>query len=169
MEIIRATQKSIVSYLDQFPEFEGVVVEIRGTDGYFDATSMRNAMKAFDGKTRRFNDWTRTNFAKRLLQRLSDRSEMPVSYGESLGTQILAPNQKPLIDYVRGRGSRVWLHPYVAMSYAMSVPEFQAEVNIWIVDLMVLGTVNPHIMQWTKDQYLQGLQYNRDDITDTYG
>ena len=56
----------------------------------------------------------------------------------------------------------------MALSYAMSVPEFQAEVNIWIVDLMTLGTVNPHVLQWTKEEYFRGMGYNRDDINDMY-
>jgi len=159
---------SIVSFFDQFPEFEGVKVEIRGEDGYLDATQMGKAMEAFDGKKRRFNNWTRTDFVKRLLARLSERSGLPIS-SDGLDTQKRVPNQKPLIDWIPGKGNRVWIHPYVAMSYAMSVPEFQAEVNIWIVDLMRLGTVNPHILQWTKEEYQKGLAYNRDDINEMYG
>lgn len=77
--------------------------------------------------------------------------------------------QKPLIDYVPGDKSRVWIHPYVAMSYAMSLPEFQAMVNIWIVDLMRLGTVNPHILQWTAEEYQRGIEFNRDDIREMWG
>src|SRR6056297_67502 len=131
---------SIVSFFDQFPEFEGVQLEVRGNDGYFDASKMAKAMKAFDGKDHRFNNWTRNSKTVRLMQRLSQRSGIPITW-EDLGTQNRVPNQKPLIDYVTGRGARIWLHPYVAMSYAMSVPEFQAEMNIWIVDLMTLGTI----------------------------
>jgi hypothetical protein len=157
----------IVSFFDQFPEFEGTKIEIRGDDGYFDATQMGKAMEAFDGKTRRFNDWTRRDFTKRLLSRLSERSGIPTDH-EDLGTRNPVPNQKPLIDWTPGRGNRVWIHPYVAMSYAMSVPEFQAEVNMWIVDLMRLGTVNPHVLKWTVEEYRRGLEFNRDDIRDMY-
>ena len=160
---------SIVSFFDQFPEFCGVKIEVRGQDGYFDATQMGEAMKAFDGKDRRFNNWTRTASAQRLLNRLSERSGIPVAHDQDLGTQKRAPNQKPLIDWIPGRGNRVWIHPYVAMSYAMTVPEFQADVNIWIVDLMRFGTVNPHILQWTIEEYQRGLEFNRDDIHELYG
>ena len=158
---------SILSYFDQFPEFEGTKIEIRGDDGYFDATQMGKAMEAFDGKKRKFSNWTRSDFAVKLMSRISERSGIPISY-EDLGAQKRAPNQKPLIDWVSGRGNRIWLHPYVAMSYAMSLPEFQAEVNIWIVDLMRLGTVNPHVLKWTVEEYRRGLEFNRDDIRDMY-
>jgi hypothetical protein len=158
---------SIVSYFNQFPEFEGVKIEIRGEDGYVDATQMGRAMKAFDGKAREFNKWFKNKNTQRLLTRLSERSELPITH-ETLGSRILRPNQKPLIDWISGRGNRIWLHPYVAMSYAMSVPEFQAEVNIWIVDLMRVGTVNPHIMRWTIEEYQRGLEFNRDDIREMY-
>jgi hypothetical protein len=159
---------AIVSFFDQFPEFEGVRIEVRGQDGYLDASQMSKAMEAFDGKKRRFNNWTRTDFTKRLLNRLSARTNIPITWEDSRCSD-LSSSQKPLIDYVRGNKSRIWLHPYVAMSYSMSVPEFQAEVNIWIVDLMTLGTVNPHILKWTQDEYLRGVEFNRDDITDMYG
>lgn len=158
---------SIVSFFDQFPEFEGTKIEIRGSDGYFDATQMGKAMEAFDGKKRRFNNWTRTDFAVKLLARISERSGIPITH-ENLGTQKRVPNQKPLIDWISGRGNRIWIHPYVAMSYAMSLPEFQAEVNIWIVDLMRLGTVNPHVLKWTVEEYRRGLEFNRDDIKEMY-
>ena len=77
--------------------------------------------------------------------------------------------QKYLIDRGENGDSDIWLHPYVAMSYAMAVPKFQAMVNIWIVDLLTLGTVNPHILQWTKEEYQRGIEFNRDDISDMYG
>ena len=73
-----------------------------------------------------------------------------------------------LIDYVPGRGQKTWLHPYVAVAFAMSVPEFQAEVSIWMVDLMRTGTINPHVLQWSQEEYLRGVQFNRDDIAEMY-
>lgn len=158
---------SIVSYFDQFPEFEGTKIEIRGVDGYIDATQMGKAMEAFDGKKREFNKWFKNQSTQRLLARLSERSEIPVTH-DNLGGIKMRPNQKPLIDWIPGRGNRIWLHPYVAMSYAMSLPEFQAEVNIWIVDLMRLGTVNPHVLKWTVEEYRRGLEFNRDDIKEMY-
>ena len=149
----------MVSFFDQFPEFNGVQVEIRGKDGYFDATAMSKAM---GGK--RFNNWTRTDFAKRLLKALSEQSGIPTHYSKLSGD-----SQTPLIDHVQGSQKGVWLHPYVALSYAMSVPEFQALVNIWIINLARLGTVNPNVLQWTRAELERGIEYNRDDIEDLYG
>jgi hypothetical protein len=157
-------KRPIVSFFDHSPEFAGQPIRIRGIDGYFSGTDMSRAMAAFDGTSRRFNDWTRTQFARRLLSRISERSKIPIDYAD-----LRSQSQTPLIDYVRGGTSGVWLHPYVAMSYAMSIPEFQAEVNIWIIDLLTLGTVNPHVLQWTREEYLRGMGFNRDDISDMYG
>ena len=153
----------MLKLFDGFPDFAGVKIQTRENDGYVDATQMEKAMTAFDGKAHRFSDWTARKFTTRLLDRLSERSGIPISNDD-----CPAPNQKPLIDWVSGRGNRIWLHPYVAMSYAMSLPEFQAEVNIWIVDLMRLGTVNPHVLKWTVEEYQRGLEFNRDDIRDMY-
>lgn len=158
---------TIVSFFDQFPEFEGVQLEIRNADGYFDAAKMSEAMRNFDGKRHRLSDWTKTVTTRRLLERLSLKSGIPISW--DLAPTQSGGKQKPLIDYTPGRGARSWLHPYVAMSFAMSVPEFQAEVNIWIIDLMTLGTVNPHILKWTQEEYQRGVEFNRDDIDDMYG
>lgn len=104
---------SIVSFFDQFPEFAGVKITVRGDDGYFDATEMGRAMTAFDGKKRRFSNWTRSNFAQRLLSSISAQSGIPVDWASSP-----SQDQTPLIDYVGGTGSRVWIHPYVAEQYA---------------------------------------------------
>lgn len=163
----------IVSFFDQFPEFCGVKIQVRGDDGYFDATQMGDAMEAFDGKKRRFNNWTRSDSTTRLLNRLSEKTRIPVTH-ESLGAQNLdtqnrASKQKPLIDWVPGRGNRVWVHPYVAMAYAMSLPEFQADVVIWLANLNRMGTVNPHVLTWTIEEYQRGLEFNRDDVRDMYG
>ncbi len=112
---------------------------------------------------KRFTDWRKTNFAKRLLARIQTRSMIPLTWEDSPTKKI-----KPLIDYKGGRGERIWIHPYIAMGYAMSVPEFQAEVNMWFVDLTTLGTINPHFLQWTKEEYQRGLEFNQDDINDLY-
>ena len=159
---------SIVSYFDQFPEFEGIQVSIRGDDGYFDSAEMSKAMQSFDGKRHRFSDWSKSGTAQRLLTRLSGRSGIAITRDFLPPTEIGGKAQV-LIDYTPGRGQRTWLHPYVAIAFAMSVPEFQAEVSIWMVDLMKMGTVNPHVLRWTQEEYLRGVDYNRDDITDMYG
>lgn len=153
----------MVSWFDQFPEYNGRKVEIRRKDGYFSASDM----SAILGK--RLTDWKKTDFAKRLLTRLSEKSGMPLEqrFNGTLGES--SQGASALIQYDLKGDQKVWLHPYVAMSYAMSNPEFQAEVNIWIVDLLTLGTVNPHILRWTQEEFQRGLKFNRDDISDMYG
>lgn len=149
---------SIVSYFDHFPKFGDQEIAIRGIDGYLSATDMNKVL----GK--RFTDWMKTNFASRLLRRLSERLKLPINW-ESAPSKV----QTPLIDYVRGRGQHVWVHPTVAISYAMSNPEFQADINIWIYELMRLGTVNPNYLEWTQEEYFRGLEFNREDRDELYG
>lgn len=155
--------KAMLSFFDQFPEFDGRRVKIRKKDGYFSASDM----SAILGK--RLTDWRKTDFAKRLLARLSEKARMPLEqrFDGTMGES--SHSASALIQYDLKGDQAVWLHPYVAMSYAMSNPEFQAEVNIWIVDLMTLGTVNPHVLKWTQEEYQRGLKFNRDDISDMYG
>lgn len=149
---------SIVSFFDQFPEYNGVKIGIRGEDGYFDVTAMSKVL----GK--RFTDWRKTKFAQELLDELTVQTGIPVDW-ENPPSQ----SRKPLIDYSRGGSSSMFVHPYIALSYAMSNPRFQARINIWIVDLLTLGTVNPHYLKWSQEEYNRGLSFNREDIAEIYG
>ena len=65
--------KLMVSFFDNFPEYNGQKIEIRGKDGY---VSVRDISKAI-GK--RFNDWTRTKFAKEVLDELSLQTKLPIA------------------------------------------------------------------------------------------
>ena len=158
------SNSTIVSFFDNLPEYNGHKISIRGEDGYFDATTMSKAMPTKGGKPRRFNDWTKTQFAKDLLAEISQLSGIPIDYDN-----CRSQSQSPLIDYVRGGQDGIWLHPYVAMSYAMSDPRFQARINIWVIELMKTGTVNPHYLKWSPEEFQRGLTFNRDDIDDMYG
>lgn len=147
----------MVSFFNNFPEHNGRKIEIRGKDGYFSATDMTACLN------QTFSDWRRTQFATRLIARLAENLRLSVDYGDPR-----SQGQTPLIDFTAGRGQKMWIHPALAMSYAMSNPEFQADVNVWIYELMTLGTVNPHVLKWTQEEYQRGLKFNRDDIIDMY-
>ena len=153
--------KLMVSFYDQFPEFNGRKIEIRGTDGYFCATDMSQVLE----KT--FSNWRRTKFAERLLSRLSTRLNLPIDR-ESDCANSPSRNLVPLVDYVRGDGQKMWIHPALAMSYAMSNPEFQADINVWIYELLNFGTINPHVLKWTREEIDRGIEMNRDDIKEMY-
>lgn len=86
--------RAMVSFFDHSPEFAGQPINIRGIDGYFSGADMSRAMEAFDGKERRFNNWTRTKFASRLLARLSERSGLPIDYSD-LSSQTQTPLSDP--------------------------------------------------------------------------
>lgn len=147
----------MVSFFDQFPIFNGKKIEIRGTDGYFCASDMSDVLE------KRFTDWRKTDFSKRLLARLSIREGLSLTWEDSP-----TKDQTPLIDYRPGKGQKIWVHPSVAMSYAMSNPEFQADVNWWIYELTTMGAVNVHVLKWTTEEYRRGIQFNRDDIDSMY-
>ena len=98
--------RAMVSFFDQLPEYNGKKIQIRGIDGYFNATDMSKAMD------KRFRNWTRTKFAQELLEAISQQSRMPV--GEGLEGQT----QAPLIDYVQDGQGGVFIHPLVADEYA---------------------------------------------------
>lgn len=158
---------SIVSFFDQFPEYNGVKFHFRGSDGYCDVASLNAAM---GGK--RFTDWMKTKFAKAVVAEVSKqtgilaRTEDPKKVGES--SQYSGACKIGLIDTIPGRNGGVWIHPYLVTAYALQDPVLYARVSIWLTDLMRLGTINPHLLKWTVEEYQRGLAFNRDDIKDMY-
>lgn len=99
---------AIVSFFDQFPEWNGQSVEIRGSDSY---VSIRDLNKAL-GK--RFADWRKTKFSKELLDELSNIYRVPIEGGGEFST----PLRKPLIDHVVEGNAGIYVHPAVALSTA---------------------------------------------------
>ena len=159
---------SIVSFFDQFPEYNGVKFHFRGSDGYCKVSSLNEAM---GGK--RFADWMKTKFAQSVVNEISKQTGIPVrTEVQGKGGELSTLSTRPkvgLIDAEVGRGKGVWIHPYLVTAYALQDPVLYARVSIWLTDLMRIGTINPHILQWTIEEYQRGLQYNRDDIHELYG
>ena len=151
----------IVSYFDQFPEWNGIQFEFRGSDGYVNVTSLNKAL----GK--RFSNWRRTKFAQELLDELSIIYNLPIDWEGDCSD--LSSRSKPLIDYIRGNEGIMHIHPAVALSYCMSKPRLQARVNAWIINMLTTGTATPHYKDWSTLEYLRGIEFNRDDIRDMYG
>ena len=155
--------KAMISYFDQFPEYNGQEIEIRGKDGY---VSVRDISKAL-GK--RFNNWTRTRFAKDVLEELSLLTGFPITNSEAgLASKSdyskMSSRSNVLIDYVRGDEGAIFVHPSVAFAYSMSDARFFARISLWLSQMQEFGTVNPHVRDWTQEEYQRGLQYNRDDV-----
>lgn len=156
----------MVSYFDQFPEYNGQNIEIRGKDKY---VSVRDISKAI-GK--RFNDWTRTKFAKDVLDELSLQTGLPVARENNEKSDyayLRSRSQTPLIDYIRGDQGSIFVHPSVAFAYSMSDARFFARISLWLSQMQEFGTVNPHVKNWTEEEFQRGLKFNRDDINDMYG
>jgi hypothetical protein len=149
---------SIVSFFDQFPEYNGQSVEIRSIDGYVSATDLNKILK------KRFTDWRRTKTAQDALQELSRIYRTPVDWAKSHSQR-----QKPLVDYIRGGRASMFIHPTVAIAYCMSDGVFLARVSAWMYNTAQYGTATPHWQDWTAMEYLRGVEFNRDDINDMYG
>ena len=148
--------KAMVSFFDQIPEWNGVKFRFRGSDGYCEVSSLNKAMKG-----KRFDNWARSNFAKTVIEEISSLTGIPIrSEGGSSDLRT------PLIDYDRSTGGGIWIHPYLVSAYALQDPKLYARVSIWLGNLMYLGTVNPHILEWTREEYERGVGYNREDIQD---
>ena len=159
--------KLILSWFDQFPEYNGQKIEIRGKDGY---VSVRDISKAIN---KRFNNWTRTRFAKEVLEELSLLTRLPIANSEMELTSKsdysqMSSRSKALIDYVRGDESSVFVHPSVAFAYSMSDAKFFARISLWLSQMQETGTVNPHVKDWTQEEFQRGLKFNREDINDMY-
>ena len=84
--------KAMVSFFDQFPEYNGQSIEIRGKDGY---VSVRDISKAI-GK--RFNNWTRTQFAKDVLEELSLLTGLLVANSDTELVKQSGYSEQVLID-----------------------------------------------------------------------
>jgi hypothetical protein len=153
----------MLSYFDNFPEFNGQKIEIRGKDGYVSVNDISKALN------KRFTDWTRTKFSKQVLEELSTQTRLPIAWDKSVCAEVRRRAKTPLVDYIPGDKQLIFVHPSVAFAYAMSNPVFFARISLWLTQLTQTGTVNPHISQWTQAEYQRGLQYNRDDIEDMYG
>lgn len=159
--------RAMLSFFDQFPEYNGQKIEIRGKDGY---VSVRDINKAIN---KRFNNWTRTRFAKEVLEELSLLTGLPVANSEmelmsKSDYSLMSSRSNALIDYVRGDESSVFVHPSVAFAYSMSEPKFFARISLWLSQMQEMGTVNPHVKDWTQEEFQRGLKFNRDDINDMY-
>ena len=148
---------SIVSFFDQFPEYNGKTIEIRGSDSYMNISDLNAAL----GK--RFTDWRKTKFSKELLDELSLIYRLPIDWEDSP-----MPTSKTLIERDPST-NKVYAHPAVGLSYSMSNARFQARVNAWILSMKDWGTATPHVEDWTAMEYLRGVEFNRDDISDMYG
>ena len=159
--------KLMLSWFDQFPEYNGQKIEIRGKDGY---VSVRDINKAIN---KRFNNWTRTRFAKEVLEELSLLTRLPIANSEmelisKSDYSQMSSRSKALIDYVRGDENSVFVHPSVAFAYSMSDAKFFARISLWLSQMQETGTVNPHVKDWTQEEFQRGLKFNREDINDMY-
>ena len=64
----------------------------------------------------------------------------------------------------------LYAHLDIAIQFAQwCSPKFALWVSRQIRHLMEHGEVNLHHREWTIDQYIEGVEFNRDDIGEMYG
>lgn len=127
---------------------EGVVSFLRG-NAY---VNLSDVAKPFN---KRMSDWLRLKQTKSLIERF----ESDPSY-----------NGNPAIYTKEGRTGGTWAHPDIAIQFAQWCdPGFALWVSRQIRHLLTYGEVNIHHREWTREQYQQGIFYNREDIRDLFG
>ena len=63
-----------------------------------------------------------------------------------------------------------WAHPDIAIQFAQwCSPKFALWVSRQIRHLLEHGEVNLNHTEWTTQQHIIGIEYNRDDIKEMYG
>jgi hypothetical protein len=104
---------------------------------------------------KRIDNWMRLEQTTSLLREFSQEP----SY-----------NGIPPIKTKEGRGGGTFAHPDIAIQFAQwCSPGFALWVSRQIRHLLEYGEVNLHHTEWTREQHVNGIQYNRDDIEEMYG
>lgn len=103
-------------------EIGTAVISQREKDGYIDATAMCQA----SGK--KLNDYGRLGSTRAFIEELSENTGIPAL---------------SLVEPVKGRGNRTWVHPYVAIHLAQwCSPRFAVLVSKWVFEWMKGGMVS---------------------------
>ena len=96
-----------------------LVVSQRKQDGYINASKLSRAYEKKTGKYRNPKGWFENNRTNEYLELLSDK------------TGIEVYNLMPIQG--AGKNTEVWLHPRLAVSFAMWLsPEFEMMVSEWV-------------------------------------
>ena len=107
---------------------------------------------------KRVDNWTRLESTKALLEAFE---EDPAYRG------ILPFIDRNLRSEGTGKfvaGGGLYAHPDIAVQFAQwCSPKFALWVSRQIRHLMEHGEVNLHHREWTTEQYIQGMELNRDD------
>lgn len=112
---------------------------------------------------KRVNNWTRLKTTQDLFQAFKDDP----SYGGASPFLDRDLRSEVTGKFVAGGG--LYAHPDIAIQFAQwCSPAFALWVSRQIRHLMTYGEVNIHYTEWGRS-YLQGLEYNREDVRDLYG
>jgi hypothetical protein len=137
--------------------YEGFSIEFIRSGQYVNLGDMAKV----HGK--RVDNWTRLKSTKDLITAFKKRASTQHMEPLKRTTLICEVSRKSL-------GSAVFAHPHIAIQFAQwASPGFALWVSEQILHLLEYGEVHLHHSQWTKEEYDQGCQFNRDDIKEMYG
>jgi hypothetical protein len=145
-------------------------VEFLRSGAYVKVSDIANL---FPGK--RIDNWMRLKSTKELL--IAFTAE-PAYGGASPVRTVVGRMSAPSDPREHSKASTgrqlveqgTWVHPDIAIQFAQwCSPAFALWVSRQIRHLLEYGEVNLHYQKWTKDEHLEGVALNRDDITDMYG
>ncbi|MTJ14658.1 KilA-N domain-containing protein [Anabaena sp. UHCC 0187] len=103
-----------------------LIVSQRKTDGYISATKLTKAYEIQTQKKRNPNDWFEKDRTHQFLNLLQNKT----------GIEIYDLVQKR----EEGRNKEIWIHPKLAVSFAMWLsPEFEMMVSEWVEQWLLIG------------------------------
>lgn len=133
-----------------------------------------NDIAAATGK--RLDNWMRLKSTKEYIEAFNnDRSYNGMAPFKVIQADIKGLNARRESGSLRSEGTTTrlqgtWAHPDIAIEFARwCSPAFGLWCNRQIRHLLEYGEVNLHHTEWTREQHVIGIQYNRDDIEDMYG
>jgi hypothetical protein len=112
---------------------------------------------------KRVNNWTRLKSTQDLFK----------AFGEDPSYNGVSPfRDRNLRSESTGKftqGGGLYAHPDIAIQFAQwCSPAFALWVSRQVRHLITYGEVNLHYTEWSPEQRLRGVQFNRDDINDMY-
>lgn len=119
---------------------EGIVIQQRTADGFVNVTQLCKAHIQKTGERKDASEWFETEMSKAALSTLAERLNVPTT---------------SLYERKPGRNGGTWIHPRVAVRFAMWLDnDFSLQVEDWVHDWMTTAQ-NPIQMTFSELNHLE--------------